>query len=68
MGVPQGSVLSSILFTISLNDLQSILATGGLQYSLYADDLIVYSSSDEPESMKSILQRGINGKEVRLIQ
>ena len=41
--VPQGSVLGSVLFSFFINDLTASLRST-VSYSLYADDLAVWSS------------------------
>ena len=42
-GVPQGSVLGPVLFSIYINSLSEEVAEVGLQ--MYADDTILYSSN-----------------------
>jgi ribonuclease HI len=40
-GVPQGGVLSGLLFLLSINDIHTVIPSS-IKYSLYADDVLLY--------------------------
>ena len=61
-GVPQGSVISPTLFLIMINDVFDDLPQNNpyLKFSLYADDLAIYSKHPEPEGATRLLQGALD--------
>ena len=58
-GVPQGSVLSPLLFNCVMAALPGKLPTG-LRYSLYADDICIWASGSDIREVQTVLQQGLN--------
>uniref|UniRef100_A0A4W5JJP9 Reverse transcriptase domain-containing protein n=1 Tax=Hucho hucho TaxID=62062 RepID=A0A4W5JJP9_9TELE len=58
MGVPQGSILGRILFSVSINDVA--LAAGDSLIHLYADDTILYTSGPSLDTVLTNLQTSFN--------
>ena len=59
-GVPQGSVVGPILFLCYINDISEIAHKHDIQMSLYADDAVIYRTSDDVLSTQTKLQLALN--------
>ena len=58
IGVPQGGALSPLLFLIYINGISVINNIKGINLSIFADDLCIFSRGDEIEHIEAI-QEGI---------
>ena len=54
-GVPQGSCLGPLLYSIFVNDMPYVLENAGM--GIYADDTTMYVSSDSIEHVNEVLQQ-----------
>ena len=59
-GVPQGSIIGPILFLCYINDIPDIAQRNYIQISLYADDAVIYHTSDSECDLQTKLQRALN--------
>ena len=57
-GVPQGSVLSTSLFLLAINNIASSLPPG-VRSSLYVDDFVIYASGLSLSPLHSLLQSAV---------
>lgn len=57
-GIPQGSVLSTTLFLVAINDILENIQHP-VKASLFADDLLIYVKGKQLKSMESLLQTAL---------
>ena len=63
-GVPQGGVLSATCFLVGINSILNTLPTG-IKGTLYADDLVIHSTSKRLQTPARILQNFIGKLEMK---
>lgn len=59
-GVPQGSILSVILFLVHINSIKNINFPASVKVMLYADDIIIFSSSKNITNIAYEVQISLN--------
>lgn len=59
-GTPQGSVISPLLFNIAMLKIAKALARTEAKYTLYADDITIWTNCKTEDSAKGVLQTAVN--------
>ena len=57
-GVPQGSILGSLMFLVYINDMGRVFQNS--RFYLYADDTVVYSVDEDPRTAVIKVQEDVN--------
>ena len=57
MGVPQGSILGSLLFVLFVNDLPNVVEESSI--NLFVDDTAIYSADSNPKALGDRMERDL---------
>jgi hypothetical protein len=55
-GVPQGSILGSLLFSIFISDISTVIDRHLMKHVIYADDLQIYTSSQTANISDTVVE------------
>jgi ribonuclease HI len=58
-GLPQGAVLSPLLFSLYINRVRSIIPAG-LKVSMYADDIAIWATDNNKDEATRLVELGVN--------
>lgn len=66
VGTPQGSVISPLLFNLVMTKIAKRLGTQEVKHTLYADDIMLWSTSNDEQQAQEELQTAVYAIEEEL--